>query len=140
MIKKRGTNMCVFCKIANHEIPSKIVYEDDKLLAFLDINPVTKGHTLIIPKKHFDSFSDCDSDLVKDIHEVSKILVNRYLSVLNPKGFNLLSNMNSAAGQSVFHVHFHLIPRYDANDGIVLLFNHDESIHYTKEELTQLCQ
>jgi histidine triad (HIT) family protein len=140
MIKKRGTVMCVFCKIANHEIPSKIVYEDDKLLAFLDINPVTKGHTLIIPKKHFDNFSDCDSDLVKDIHEVSKILVKRYQAILNPNGFNLLSNMNAAAGQSVFHVHFHLIPRYDENDGIVLLFNHDESVQYTKGELTQLCQ
>ncbi len=138
MMKKRGKTMCVFCKIANHEIPSKAVYEDDQILAFLDISPVTKGHTLIIPKQHFDNFSDCDSELVKHIHEVSKDLVKHYQSILNPKGFNLLSNMNTAAGQSVFHVHFHLIPRYDENDGLVLLFNHDDSVQYTKEEINQL--
>lgn len=131
--------MCVFCKIANHEIPSKAVYEDDTVLAFLDINPVTKGHTLIIPKKHFENFSDCDSATVLHIHEVSKILVERYETVLHPNGFNLLSNMNAAAGQSVFHAHFHLIPRYDENDGLILIFNHDDSIHYTKEDITQLC-
>lgn len=138
MMKKRGKTMCVFCKIANHEIPSKAVYEDDQILAFLDISPVTKGHTLIIPKQHYDNFSDCDSDLVKHIHEVSKGLVNHYQTILKPKGFNLLSNMNSAAGQSVFHVHFHLIPRYDENDGLVLLFNHDDSVQYTKDEINQL--
>lgn len=130
--------MCVFCKIANHEIPSNAVYEDDQVLAFLDINPVTKGHTLIIPKQHYDNFSNCDGDIVKHIHEVSKKLVKHYQPILKPNGFNLLSNMNAAAGQSVFHVHFHLIPRYDENDGLVLLFNHDESIQYTKNEQTQL--
>ena len=131
--------MCVFCKIANHEIPSKAVYEDDIILAFLDINPVTKGHTLIIPKHHYDNFSTCDNETIQHIHEVSKHLINRYQNVLHPNGYNLLSNMNSAAGQSVFHAHFHLIPRYDENDGLVLLFNHDESILYTREELTQMC-
>lgn len=131
--------MCVFCKIANHEIPSKAVYEDDQVLAFLDINPVTKGHTLIIPKKHYDDFSSCDSETVQHIHEVSKLLIDKYQRVLNPNGYNLLSNMNAAAGQSVFHTHFHLIPRYDENDGLVLLFNHNDTILYTKEEITQLC-
>jgi len=130
--------MCVFCKIANHEIPSKAVYEDDQVLAFLDINPVTKGHTLIIPKTHYDNFLECDSDTIKHIHTVAKQLTQRYQTILKPNGFNLLSNMNGAAGQSVFHVHFHLIPRYDENDGLVLMFNHDDSIGYTKEEIAQL--
>ena len=130
--------MCVFCKIANHEIPSNVVYEDDQVLAFLDISPVTKGHTLIIPKKHYDNFSDCDSDTIKQIHEVSKKLVGHYQPILKPDGYNLISNMNSAAGQSVFHVHFHLIRRYYGKDGLVLLFNHDKSIQYTKDEINQL--
>lgn len=130
--------MCVFCKIANHEIPSNAVYEDNQVLAFLDINPVTKGHTLIIPKKHYDNFLDCDSETVKHIHTIAKQLTLHYQLVLKPNGFNLLSNMNGAAGQSVFHVHFHLIPRYDENDGLVLLFNHDDSVQYTKAELNQL--
>ena len=131
--------MCVFCKIANHEIPAKIVYEDDSILAFLDINPVTKGHTLIISKDHYDNFMDCDSDTIKQIHRVAKDLTYHYQSILHPNGFNLLSNMNGAAGQSVFHVHFHLIPRYDENDGLVLIFNPDSSINYSMDEIQKLC-
>jgi histidine triad (HIT) family protein len=115
--------MCLFCKIANHEIPADIVYEDEHVLAFLDINPSSQGHTLIIPKKHYDDFTQVSSQLVARIHGVSKILVKRYDRVLNPQGYNLLSNAKSIAGQSVFHVHFHLIPRYESGDGLELHFH-----------------
>lgn len=118
--------MCLFCKIANHEIPSDIVYEDEHVLAFLDINPTSLGHTLIIPKKHHDDFTQVSSQLVARIHGVSKILVKRYDQVLNPQGYNLLSNAKSIAGQSVFHVHFHLIPRYELGDGLELHFHSNE--------------
>ena len=118
--------MCLFCKIANHEIPADIVYEDEHVLAFLDINPTSQGHTLIIPKKHYDDFTQASSQLVARIHGVSKLLVKRYDQVLNPQGYNLLSNAKSIAGQSVFHVHFHLIPRYESGDGLELHFHSSE--------------
>ena len=118
--------MCLFCKIANHEIPADIVYEDEHVLAFLDINPTNQGHTLIIPKKHYEDFTHVSSQLVARIHGVSKLLVKRYDQVLNPHGYNFLSNAKSIAGQSVFHVHFHLIPRYENGDGLELHFHSNE--------------
>lgn len=119
--------MCLFCKIAQHEIPSTSVYEDDDILAFLDINPVTKGHTLIIPKQHYENLVDCPNDLFAKMHNVARSLTLHYDAVLNPAGYNYLSNTNEAAGQSIFHVHLHLIPRYDENDGLILHFNSPES-------------
>lgn len=115
--------MCLFCKIASHEISADIVYEDAHVLAFLDINPTSKGHTLIIPKKHYDDFTLVSSQLVARIHGVSKILVKRYDKLLKPQGYNFLSNAKSIAGQSVYHVHFHLIPRYSKGDGLELHFD-----------------
>lgn len=115
--------MCIFCKIAHHEIPSSIVYEDEHVLAILDISPVTKGHTLILPKKHYDDFTACPSYLVARIHGIARLLSKHYDTVLKPNGYNFLSNAHEAAGQSVAHVHFHLIPRYDHTDGLVLTFN-----------------
>jgi histidine triad (HIT) family protein len=126
--------MCLFCKIANHEIPSTIVYEDDFVLAILDINPVTKGHTLILPKKHYDDFTDCPSYLVARIHGISRRLSKRYDLILKPNGYNLLTNAHEAAGQSVNHVHFHLIPRYDLTDGLVLTFNGKDKDKLTDQQ------
>lgn len=114
--------MCLFCKIANHEIPATIIYEDDQVMAILDISPVTQGHTLILTKKHYTDFTDCPSYLVARIHGISRLLVKRYDKVLHPNGYNLLSNAKAAAGQSIDHVHFHLIPRYDGSDGLDLAF------------------
>ncbi len=115
--------MCLFCKIAAHEIPASIVYEDTLVVAFLDINPVTQGHTLILPKKHYADFTQCPSAVVARIHGIAKLLSRHYDSTLHPNGYNLLSNAHEAAGQSIAHVHFHLIPRYDEKDGLVLTFN-----------------
>lgn len=114
--------MCIFCRIASHDIPSSIVYEDDHYLAFLDIAPVTKGHTLIIPKAHYDDFTVTPGSVIKDISEIARKLTKHYDAVLRPNGYNFLSNAKEAAGQSVAHVHFHLIPRYDEMDGLVLTF------------------
>lgn len=130
--------MCLFCEIANHNIPSDIVYEDEHVLAFLDINPVSKGHTLIIPKKHYDDFSSCSIELVARIHGVSKLLIKKYEMVLKPDGYNFLSNAKEAAGQSVFHIHFHLIPRYLNNDGLDLHFKSNEAYKLTEKERQQL--
>lgn len=114
---------CIFCKIASHEIPGKILYEDDICMAFLDLSQTTNGHTLIIPKKHSESFLDTDSDilshLIKTAQNISKMLIEK----TSAKGMNVISNINEIAGQSVHHFHIHLIPRYQENDGI--------QIHYT---------
>lgn len=114
--------MCLFCKIANHEIPSSIVYEDEHVLAFLDINPVTKGHTLIIPKKHYANLGEVPSRIIARQYAIANKLAKHYDKILAPAGYNYLANTNSAAGQSVFHAHVHLIPRYDATDGLILRF------------------
>jgi histidine triad (HIT) family protein len=124
--------MCVFCKIAQHEFSSQVVYEDNDVLAFLDINPITKGHTLIIPKKHYENFASCPSKLFARMHAIAARLSKHYDGILQPKGYNILSNMHEAAGQSVFHVHLHLIPRYDKHDGLDLQF-HPESRHQLDE-------
>lgn len=104
--------MCLFCKIVNKEIPSEIVYEDDNVLAFLDINPVTKGHTLIIPKKHYQEITDCPSDGVSKLFDVIKILSKQYQTKYLTNSFNILINSGDKSGQEIKHLHLHLIPRY----------------------------
>ncbi|MEM3373651.1 MAG: HIT family protein [Candidatus Woesearchaeota archaeon] len=108
---------CVFCKIIENKIPSSKIYEDDSVIAFLDIAPVHKGHTLVVPKKHSENMlKDDDEDLKKCI-VVSKRLANAILKATNADGINLIINTMPAAGQVVMHTHFHLIPRYK-NDGL----------------------
>ncbi|MGL5540862.1 MAG: HIT family protein [Erysipelotrichaceae bacterium] len=118
--------MCIFCKIANHEIPSYTLYEDDDVLAFLDISQVTKGHTLVVPKTHYANLLECDpKDLAKVMDVVQKV-GNNLMAHSGCSGLNVLSNVNELAGQSVFHFHVHLIPRYDQNDALQLAFQPSE--------------
>jgi histidine triad (HIT) family protein len=114
--------MCIFCRIINKEIPSSILYEDEKTLAILDISQVTKGHALIIPKVHYDDFRGAPDEVLADCTVVAKSLARRIDAAFFPAGFNLLTNSGEAAGQSVMHLHFHLIPRYDESDGLTLRF------------------
>lgn len=107
---------CIFCKIVNHEIPGKILYEDDICLAFLDLSQTTNGHTLVIPKKHYDHLLDVDDETLAHMMKVVKKVALSIQDKLNAKGFNFVSNMNEIAGQSVHHFHIHIIPRYDEND------------------------
>lgn len=111
--------MCIFCSIAKKEIPSHTIYEDDQVLAFLDINPTTVGHTLVIPKEHCDSFLDCPPALRDHVFEVAQQLAKKLETALHCDGIHLLSNMHEAAGQSVHHFHVHLIPRYKDDQEIV---------------------
>lgn len=110
--------MCIFCKIIANEIPSSKVYEDDNVLAILDLSQTTKGHTIVMPKKHYANILDIPSDelayLIKKVQTIAKQLVDK----LDAKGFNIIVNTNEAAGQSVMHLHIHIIPRYDENDGL----------------------
>lgn len=111
---------CIFCKIVNNEIPSYKIYEDDNFLAFLDISQTTKGHTLVIPKKHITDIFEATSSETGQIFEVVNILAKDICKKLNAKGVNILNNNKLAAGQTVFHFHVHIIPRYDINDNITI--------------------
>lgn len=110
--------MCIFCKIANKEIPCALVYEDDKTLAFLDLAQATKGHTLVIPKKHYDNILECDEETLAHLIQVTQQLARRLTKKLDAKGVNILNNCNETAGQSVMHLHFHIIPRYSKSDTV----------------------
>jgi len=105
-------NNCVFCAIAAGEIPSFKVYEDDLVLAYLDINPFTNGHTLVIPKEHSEGLLDTDeATLAAVIARVKKVAAH-LKAALPCDGFNILQNNGEAAGQTVKHLHFHIVPRY----------------------------
>jgi len=109
--------MCIFCKIINHEIPCHQVYEDDKVLAFLDINPLNPGHTLVVPKKHYSDLEEIsDEDLIDLILVVKKVglLIKEKLGFA---GYNVSQNNGEVAGQEVPHLHFHVIPRREG-DGL----------------------
>ena len=105
-------NNCVFCAIEAGEIPSFKIYEDDRVLAFLDINPFSKGHTLVIPKVHCEGLLDSDEDVLAALVLRVKKVAGRLKAALGCDGFNILQNNGEAAGQTVKHIHFHIVPRY----------------------------
>jgi len=109
--------MCVFCKIVNSEIPCFKIYETDNTLAFLDISQITKGHTLVIPKKHYRDLLSLDPDIAKEISEAVLEVTHILKTKLGVDNFNLLNNSGPLAGQEVPHFHMHILPRYE-NDGI----------------------
>lgn len=123
----------IFCKIINHEIPSKIVYEDEICIAILDISQTTKGHTLVIPKKHCLNIFDCDPTILSHLIITSQKLGQKIMNNLGAKGFNILTNVNEVGGQTVMHFHIHLIPRYDENDTIKIDFTNNQN--FDLEEL-----
>ncbi|CAB5154014.1 Histidine triad (HIT) nucleotide-binding protein, similarity with At5g48545 and yeast YDL125C (HNT1) [Olavius algarvensis associated proteobacterium Delta 3] len=102
---------CIFCKIVRGEIPSFKVYEDDKVFAFADINPILEGHTLIIPKAHAENLWDISDDDLTAIHRASKKIAGGIREVLDPAGIACLQLNGRAVNQVVMHYHFHLIPR-----------------------------
>ncbi|MFR3442713.1 MAG: HIT family protein [Coprococcus sp.] len=103
---------CIFCKIANGEIPSATVYEDSICRVILDVNPANKGHALIIPKEHFDNIYSMDAETAVKIFTIATEVAKAQKAELNPDGLNILQNNGEAAGQTVFHFHMHLVPRY----------------------------
>lgn len=101
---------CIFCKIVRKEIPSQVVYEDDRILAFKDINPLAPVHVLIIPKEHMTNvldFNESNADLIGHIHLVANKLAREY--GIAEKGFRIVTNCNKEGGQIIFHLHYHLI-------------------------------
>lgn len=113
---------CIFCKIAQKNVPGKIIYEDDICLAFLDLSQTTDGHTLVIPKKHYENILEVDDEILSHLMIVTKNLANKIIKKLNAKGVNILTNANEIAGQTVMHFHIHIIPRYNLDDKIEIKF------------------
>ena len=105
-------NNCVFCAIAAGEIPSFKIYEDELVLAYLDINPFSKGHTLVIPKEHSTDLLDTSDNTLAVLAARVKKVAAHLKSALPCDGFNILQNNGEAAGQTVMHIHFHIVPRY----------------------------
>lgn len=108
---------CVFCKIARGEIPSSKVYEDGNVLAFLDIAPIKKGHTLVIPKEHHETITDVPDILLQEVIVAVKIIATAVMRATGAGGINLSLSMHDVAGQTVPHAHFHVIPRHEG-DGL----------------------
>ena len=110
-------NDCLFCKIIKKEIPADFVYENDKIVAFLDIHPCNKGHTLVVPKEHHADLLETPDDVLGDILCRTKKIAPAIMKAVNAEGFNSIFNTKPAAGQVVFHTHMHIIPRYK-DDGL----------------------
>jgi len=110
---------CIFCKIVAGEIPCQRLAESENWLAFLDISPVAEGHTLLIPKQHSTNVLDMPEYLGNELLEMAQRVGNAVVQAVKADGFNFTTNNGKAAGQEVFHVHFHLIPRRE-KDGLVM--------------------
>ena len=110
---------CIFCKIANGEIPASTVYEDDMFRVILDMSPATKGHALILPKKHMADIFEMDSETAEKAFVLAAKVAKGMKAALNCDGLNIVQNNGEVAGQTVFHFHMHIIPRYEG-DGCLL--------------------
>ena len=119
---------CIFCKIAAGEIPCSRIYEDEAVLAFLDIGPVSRSHKLVIPKEHFTALHQCPRELLAKVTTCVGKIAPAVVEAVGAQAYNVLCNNGRAAGQLVEHVHFHLIPR-NADDGV---FNHWPAGQYEK--------
>lgn len=127
--------MCIFCKIINGEIPSKKIYEDENVLAILDISQATKGHTLVLPKKHFDNLLTIDDEYYKNVMLTAKRLAKAITKAFNADGCNVLNNCGEAAGQSVMHFHVHIIPRYKGDDLKIEFTEHELDLDAIQGEI-----
>ena len=125
---------CIFCKIANGEIPSTTRYEDEDFRVILDLGPATRGHALLLPKNHFANLFELDDETAQKAILVAKKMAGKMKAALGADGFNLVQNNGEAAGQTVFHFHMHLIPRYE-NDNAGILWEPGET---TPEDMAEV--
>lgn len=125
---------CIFCKIVNGDIPSKMLHEDGEFKVILDLGPATKGHALILPKNHYRNLYELPDDMASKVMLLAKKMASQMTDKLECDGFNLVQNNGEAAGQTVFHFHLHLIPRYNG-DGQTLGWKEQE---LTADELEEI--
>ncbi|MBI5474494.1 MAG: HIT family protein [Ignavibacteriae bacterium] len=125
---------CIFCKIVQHQLPAQVLFENEKVISILDINPIHYGHALVIPKTHCADFLHIPESDLHDVLHVTQIVARAIVRSLNLEGFNIFSNNGRIAGQSVFHFHMHITPRYP-NDNIQFIlelksYSADSMIEY----------
>lgn len=133
----RKMSDCIFCKIVNGELPSAKVFENEHVVAFMDISQTTKGHTLVIPKVHKENIYELTPEIAQNVFEVVPKLANAVKETFKPEGLNIVNNTGEIAGQTVFHFHVHLIPRYGKGDGFGAVWKSNAS-DYTSEDLKKL--
>ena len=127
---------CIFCKIANGEIPSATLYEDEEFRVILDLGPASKGHALILPKNHYRNLYDIDEATASKAICLAKKMITKMTDVLGCDGYNIVQNNEEAAGQTVFHFHMHLIPRYlNAKNNDILNWSHET---FSPEEMAEI--
>lgn len=129
---------CIFCSIAQGKIPCAKVFEDNEVLAFLDVNPLTKGHALVIPKKHFENVFDIEENALEKIIIAAKRISAKMKEVLKADGIRLSQSNGARAGQVIFHFHLHIIPRY--HDDRISMHDHGaaRSTSANMEELQEI--
>lgn len=130
---------CIFCKIANGEIPSATLYEDEDFRVILDLGPATRGHALLLPKEHYSDLFELEDEVAAKVLVRAKRIAARMKKALGADGFNLVQNNGEAAGQTVFHFHMHLIPRYEG-DHAGILWEPGKTTPEEMEEIKTLIQ
>ncbi len=135
-----STQDCIFCKIIAGQIPCNKIYEDESVLAFLDIGPVSDGHVLLIPKEHFEKIDQCPDQVIAGMSSCLGKIAKAVVSAMGAEGYNVLCNNGQVAGQLVDHVHFHIIPR-NAGDGVFSRWNSYQYEAGRAEEITaEICK
>ncbi|MBQ3546302.1 MAG: HIT family protein [Lachnospiraceae bacterium] len=127
---------CIFCKIANGIIPSYTLYEDDDFRVIFDLGPVSKGHALILPKEHYANIYELDEEIASKVFVLAKKMATAMTEAFGCDGFNILQNNNEAGGQTVFHFHMHLVPRYEG-DGAIKFGKAGEAVEEKLKELEE---
>lgn len=125
---------CIFCKLANGEIPTATLYEDDDFRVILDAGPAAKGHALILPKEHYANLYELDDEVAAKVLPLAKKMITKLTDILGCDGYNLVQNNGKAAGQTVFHFHLHMIPRYK-DDGVGLTWKMGELTEEDKNDI-----
>jgi len=129
-----SANDCIFCKMVAGQIAVTKIYEDDDVLAFLDIGPISDGHTLVIPKQHFEKLHDCPAEILAQVSSRLGKIAGAVAATMNCDGYNLLCNNGREAGQLIKHLHFHIIPR-KTGDGV---FNRWPSYKYEEGKIEEI--
>ena len=125
---------CIFCKLAGGEIPTASLYEDEDFRVILDANPAAKGHALIIPKEHYANLYELDDELAGKVLVLAKKMITKLTDILGCDGYNIVQNNGEAAGQTVFHFHMHLIPRFK-DDGVGVTWKMGELTEEDKNDI-----
>ena len=134
---KMKDDNCIFCKLANGEIPTATLYEDEDFRVILDASPASKGHALIIPKEHYANLYELDDDKAAKVMVLAKKMITKLTGILHCDGYNIVQNNNEAAGQTVMHFHMHVIPRYEGGPKEIANWTPGSA---TAEELTEAAE